>query len=90
MLKLLEESDPLNDGRVEPLALKIALLKVTSDIDEESVSRFVRFLDKDHQGKVDYVAFIEKMGEVSNRDHNPFKSVVQRLQFFIESNTQSV
>lgn len=48
MLKLLEESDPLNDGKVEPAALKLALLKVTSDIDEETVSRFVRFLDKDH------------------------------------------
>ena len=30
------------------------------------------------------------MSEVSNRDHNPFKSVVQRLQYFIQSNNQTV
>ena len=33
LLKLLEESDPLNDGKVEPSTLKIALMKVTNDID---------------------------------------------------------
>lgn len=76
LLKLLEEADALNDGKVEPSALKIALLKVTSDIDEETIARFVRFLEKDTQGKVDYIAFIEKMGEISNRDHNPFKSII--------------
>jgi hypothetical protein len=30
------------------------------------------------------------MSEVSNRDHNPFKSVVQRLAYFIDSNKQSI
>lgn len=30
------------------------------------------------------------MSEVSNRDHNPFKSVVQRLSYFIQSNGQTV
>ena len=86
LLKLLEESDPLNDGRVDASALIIALLKVTSDIDKETIDRFVRFLDRDTQGKIDYVSFIERMSEISNKDHNPFKSVVQRLAFFIDSN----
>jgi Ca2+-binding EF-hand superfamily protein len=90
LLKLLEEADPLNDGRVEPAALKVALLKVTKDIDQETLDRFVRFLDKDTQGKVDYIGFFERMSEVSNRDHNPFKSVVQRLSYFIQSNSQTV
>jgi len=33
LLKLLEEADPINDGRVKPAALKIALSKVTTNID---------------------------------------------------------
>jgi Ca2+-binding EF-hand superfamily protein len=47
LLKLLEDADALNDGKIEPNALKLALLKVTSDIDEETIARFVRFLEKD-------------------------------------------
>lgn len=33
---------------------------------------------------------MSKMGEVSNKDHNPFKSVVQRIQYFIQTNQQNV
>lgn len=85
-LKLLDEADAANDGKIEPAALKIVLATITTGIDQETIDRFVRFLDKDTQGKVNYVAFIERMNEVSNRDHNPFKSVVQRLNYFIQSN----
>ncbi len=47
-------------------------------------------MDKDKSGKINYMEFLGRMSEVSNRDHNPFKSVVQRLSYFIESNKQSV
>lgn len=90
MLQLLEDADPLNDGRVEPKGLKAVLLKVVSNVDEDTIDRFVRFLDKDKAGKVKYMEFMHRMGEVSNRDHNPFKAVVQRVAYFIESNKQSV
>jgi Ca2+-binding EF-hand superfamily protein len=83
---MLEESDPQNDGRIEGSALKLVLAKITTGIDQDTIDRFVRFLDKDTQGKINYMAFIERMNDVSNRDHNPFKSVVQRLEFFIASN----
>lgn len=33
---------------------------------------------------------IHRMGEVSNRNHNPFQSVIQRIAYFIESNKQSI
>lgn len=82
---MLEEADPLNDGRVEPKGLKAVLLKTVS-LDEDSVDRFIRFLDKDKSGKIRYMDFLNRMSEVSNRDHNPFKSVVQRVAYFIESN----
>ena len=80
----------MNDGRVEPQGLKVCLKKVLKNIDEDSIDRFIRFLEKDKSGKVNYMEFMSKMSEVSNRDHNPFKSVVQRLAYFIESNKQSI
>jgi Ca2+-binding EF-hand superfamily protein len=85
---LFEDADALNDGRVEPLGLKMALKKVVraSVVDEETIDRFIRFLEKDKSGKVNYMEFMQRMAEVSNRDHNPFKSVVQRLAYFLESN----
>jgi len=86
----MEESDPQNDGRVEPAAFKLAIAKLTTGIDQESIDRFVRFLDKDTHGKIHYIGFLERMHDVSNRDHNPFKSIVQRLEFFITSNKQTV
>ena len=50
--------------------------KVLKGLDEDSIDRFIRFLDKDKSGKVNYMEFMSRMSEVSNRDHNPFKSVV--------------
>jgi Ca2+-binding EF-hand superfamily protein len=73
----------MNDGRVEPQGLKITLRKISKSLDEETIDRFVRFLDKDKSGKINYMEFLSRMGEVSNRDHNPFKAVVQRLHYFI-------
>jgi Ca2+-binding EF-hand superfamily protein len=87
---LLENGDNANDGRVEPQILKAALGKLVKKVDKESIDRFVRFLDKDKFGKVLYMEFLGKMAEVSNRDHNPFKSVVQRLSYFINSNKQTI
>lgn len=74
---------------MEPKGLKAVLLKIVS-LDEDSIDRFIRFLDKDRSGKIKYMDFLNRMSEVSNRDHNPFKAVVQRVAYFIESNKQTV
>jgi Ca2+-binding EF-hand superfamily protein len=66
--------------------LKAVLKKIVTTVDDDSIDRFIRFLDKDKSGKVKYMEFLQRMGEVSNRDHNPFKSVMQRIAYFIESN----
>ena len=50
----------------------------------------MRFLDKDTNGKINYLSFLQRMADVSNKEHNPFKSVVQRIDFFLISNQQSV
>mmetsp|Transcript_23065 Transcript_23065/g.22459 ORF Transcript_23065/g.22459 Transcript_23065/m.22459 type:complete len:459 (+) Transcript_23065:1720-3096(+) len=89
LLQLLEEADPQNDGRVEPQGLRNALRKVLS-IDDETIERFIRFLDKDRSGKINYMEFMGRMSEVSNRDHNPLRSVVERLHYFIENNKQTI
>ena len=70
--------------------MKTALNKVLKGaIDEDSVDRFIRFLDKDRSGKIKFMDFLNRMAEVSNRDHNPFRSVVQRVAYFIQSNQQT-
>jgi hypothetical protein len=63
--------------------LKFALTKVTSKVDVQTIERFIRFLDKDKSGKVPYMEFLGNMAEVSNREHNPFKSVVDRVAYFL-------
>jgi Ca2+-binding EF-hand superfamily protein len=52
------------------------VLKQGGSISDEEIDRFVRFLDKDRAGKVDYMQFVNKMSEISNKDHNPLRSVV--------------
>ena len=53
---MLENADPQNDGRVDPTGLKLALKKViSSSIKEDDIDRFVRFMDKDKFGKIDYM-----------------------------------
>ena len=89
LIDLLENADPLNDGRVEPQGLKSALMKVCPSVGEEQIERFIRFLDKDQSGKVHYMEFMTRMAEVSNRDHNPFKSVVHRVHYFLQQNKQT-
>jgi Ca2+-binding EF-hand superfamily protein len=54
----------------------VALKKILRKTDEDNIDRFIRFLDKDQAGKINYMDFMQHMSEVSNRDHNPFKSVV--------------
>lgn len=43
---------------------------------DDNIDRFIRFLEKDKGGKIPYMLFLEKMEGLSNRDHNPFKSIV--------------
>ena len=43
-------------------------------------------LEKDKLGKINYMDFLQKLTGISNRDHNPFKSLVQRLDYFLRQN----
>jgi Ca2+-binding EF-hand superfamily protein len=50
------------------------------------LERFVRFLDKDKLGRINYMDFLGKVCKVSNKNHNPFKSVISRLSYFLTQN----
>lgn len=89
LIRTFEDLDPYNDGKLEPKSMKIALGKLTSgssEINEDVLDKFIKFLDKEPSGKIDYMKWINKLTEISNREHNPFKSIVQRLKFFLDQN----
>jgi Ca2+-binding EF-hand superfamily protein len=52
--------------------MKRALMEALTTIDESSIEKFIKFLEKDKRGRVNYTEFINKMNDVSNRNHNPF------------------
>lgn len=62
------------------------LSKVVKKLTYEEIERFVRFLDKDKLGKINYMDFLNKMCKIANKNHNPFKSVVSRLSYFLKQN----
>ena len=43
-------------------------------------------MPKNSDFKVLYNDFIDKMCLIGNKDYNPFKSLIQRLQFFLDQN----
>ena len=59
------------------------MVKKLSNVELE---RFVRFLDKDKLGRINYMDFLGKVCKVSNKNHNPLKSVVGRLSYFLKQN----
>ena len=53
---------------------------------DETIDRFVRFLDKTSNGRVDYMKFIDTMSKLGNKEHNPLKTMVQRISYFMKQN----
>ena len=65
------------------------LFKVIKKLSQVELERFVRFLEKDKLGRINYMDFLGKVCKVSNKNHNPFKSVVSRLAYFLKQNSIS-
>lgn len=78
--ELFTSMDNRFDGTLEPHELKLALMKVVGPnnpvMKEDTVDRFVRFLDKTSNGRVNYMKFIETMSKLGNKEHNPLKTLV--------------
>jgi len=67
----------------------LSCLSKVSSQNQENLQRFVRMLDKDKLGSINFMDFLQKLTGISNRDHNPFKSLVQRLDYFLKQNKLS-
>lgn len=52
--------------------MRNALKEVLTTVDETSIEKFIKFLEKDKRGRINYSEFINKMNDVSNWNHNPF------------------
>lgn len=50
------------------------------------MERFIRFLDKTHKGRIDYMGFLNSMKNKVDKNHNPFKILLNRLFVFMKQN----
>ena len=89
IIQLMQEADDTNVGLITAQALLNVLGQVVTKLTSVELERFVRFLEKDKTGRINYMDFLGKVCKVSNRNHNPFKSVVSRLSYFLKQNTIS-
>lgn len=86
LIAALQEQDAQNAGLVDANGLLKVLLNSITSVPREDLERFVRFLEKDKLGRLNYMEFLHKVCKVSNKNHNPFKSIVSRLSFFLKQN----
>ena len=73
MIAALAEQDATNTGLVDANGLLTVLVKHVTSVPRDDLERFVRFLDKDKLGRLNYMDFLHKVCKVSNKNHNPFK-----------------
>ena len=89
-MKVLEKADQNNDGRLESMQLGFFVKYITggdlSPFSNEQIEKFVRALPRVGGNKILYVDFLDQITQVGNRNHNPFKSLIKKLDYFIESN----
>jgi Ca2+-binding EF-hand superfamily protein len=90
LISLLQEQDNENFGLVNERQLLTALKAVVKSVPLADLERIVRYLEKDKLGKLNYMDFIQKICKVSNRNHNPFKSIISRISFFLKQNSISI
>jgi Ca2+-binding EF-hand superfamily protein len=83
MIQLLQEEDGDNLGLLRGAALLKVLNQLIRTVSKADLERFVRFLDADKLGRISYMEFMGKMGK-SNKQHNPFKTIVSRIAFFLK------
>lgn len=84
---LLIKYDDLNDGTIVAQDLQKVLNQVCKTVNASDTERFVRFLEKDVRGRIDYTQFIADLEKV--KDHNPFKNLVSRIKAFMTQNNQN-
>jgi Ca2+-binding EF-hand superfamily protein len=70
--------------------LTTVLKQIVQSASGEDLERYVRFLETDTMGRISYVQFLEQFTKQVNKNHNPFRTLVNRLAYFIKHNNVSV
>lgn len=65
-------------------------MKVCSNISRETLERFVRQIETDKVGKLSYIDFVASLQKIGTKNHNPFRSLVNRINYFLNHNAISV
>jgi Ca2+-binding EF-hand superfamily protein len=76
--------DVNQDGSLDPLEFKAGLMKMNIKLSEIEIERFIRMVEKNKSGRVDYMDFLDKMNSVANKNHNPFKTIITRIAYFVK------
>lgn len=84
--KAFSKHDKQNDGTLGVMELKRAFMEVIQSVDEISVEKFIKFLEKDKKGRISYTELLDKMNDLSNKEHNPFQQVIRRIKYFMNQN----
>jgi hypothetical protein len=53
------------------------------------LERFVKFLEVDALGKLSYIKLVEDLTANVNKNHNPFRAIINRLAYFLKHNNVS-
>ena len=77
-------------GNLTPLEFKAALERLNPGHSEVDLDRFVRMLEKTNSGRINYVEFLSKMSITADKNFNPFKAVVNRVNYFLTQNKITV
>jgi len=84
LIQALQDEDDSNIGLISAEKLLNVLIKICKKQSRTDLDRFVRFLDKDKLARINYMDFLGKVQKVGNKNHNPFKSIVSRLSYFLK------
>jgi len=84
LAKRLDIMDENKDGFVQPIKLKQALRESgEADMPEVELNRFIRFLDKDKRGMIDYQRLLEQV-RMKGRGVPLREAILSRLQRFMD------
>ena len=73
LLQAFYKHDSKNDGTLSVHEMKAALEEVVRSIDDQAIGLFIKFMEKDNRGRINYSEFLNRMNDLSNKNHNPFQ-----------------
>jgi len=66
------------------------LTKTVTSVNKNELERFVRLLETNRTEKLSYIEFMSKVTDSSKKVHNPFRTLVNRLDYFLANNKITV